>query len=81
VTLDPGQDPDRFDPKRDGAPVDGPLDPELDPDRYRSPTLPGLLGEGAQEDERNNLTWLLGLVSVFAFLLVVSLLVRLGNGG
>ncbi|HUR52415.1 MAG TPA: hypothetical protein VMZ11_09845, partial [Mycobacteriales bacterium] len=77
--LDPAQDPDRYDAAADAAPS-GPLDPEADPDKYRSPTLPGLLGEGAQEDERNNLTWLLGLVSVFAFLVVISLLVRLGNG-
>ncbi len=56
------------------------LDPGQDPDRYDSPTLPELLGEGAHEDERNNLAWLVGLVSVFAFLFLVSLLVRLGNG-
>jgi hypothetical protein len=79
VTLDPGQDPDRYDPSRD-EPLVAALDPEADPDRYRSPTLPGLLGDGAQEDERDNLTWLVGLVSVFGFLLVISLLVRLGNG-
>ena len=79
MTLDPAQDPDRYDAGRDDAPPPA-LDPTADPDRYRSPTLPGLLGEGAQEDERNNLTWLLGLVAVFAFLLAVSLLVRLGNG-
>jgi hypothetical protein len=81
VTLDPAQDPDRYDAERDTAPpADAPLDPEADPDRYRSPTLPGLLGDGAHEDERNNLTWLLGLIGVFAFLLAVSLLARLGNG-
>jgi hypothetical protein len=79
MSLDPAQDPDRYDADRDDAPPPA-LDPAADPDRYRSPTLPGLLGEGAQEDERNNLTWLLGLVGVFAFLLAVSLLVRLGNG-
>jgi hypothetical protein len=79
--LDPSQDPDRFDPARDEAPVAGPLDPELDPDRFHAPTLPGLLGEGAHEDERDNLTWLLGLVGVLGFLVVISLLVRLGNGG
>jgi hypothetical protein len=79
--VDPSQDPDRYDPTRDEAPVTGPLDPELDPDRYRSPTLPGLLGEGSQEGERDNLTWLLGLVGVLAFLVAISLLVRLGNGG
>lgn len=80
MTRDPGQDPDRFDPTRDASPP-AVLDPLADPDRYRSPTLPGLLGEGAQEGERDNLTWLLGLVAVFGFLAAVSLLVRLGNGG
>jgi hypothetical protein len=79
MTLDPTQDPDRYDASQD-TPAPAELDPAADPDRYRSPTLPGLLGEGAQEDERNNLTWLLGLVAVFGFLLAVSLLVRLGNG-
>jgi hypothetical protein len=79
MTLDPAQDPDRYDADRDDAPPAA-LDPAADPDRYRSPTRPGLLGEGAQEGERDNLTWLLGLVAVFGFLLAVSLLVRLGNG-
>lgn len=80
---DPAQDPDRYDADRDTSPppAEGQLDPEADPDRYRSPTLPDLLGEGAHEDERNNVTWLLGLIGVFAFLLAVSLLARLGNGG
>lgn len=81
MSLDPAADPDRYDPARDDAPPAGPLDPELDPDRFRSPTLPGLLGDGAQEDERDNLQWLLGLVGVFAFLIAISLLVRLSNGG
>jgi hypothetical protein len=83
VALDPGGDPDRYDAARDGAPApdaSAPLDPAADPDRYRSPTLPGLLGAGAHEDERDNLTWLLGLVGVVGFLLLVSLLVRLGAG-
>lgn len=79
MTLDPAQDPDRYDASLDSAPPSG-LDPTADPDRFRSPTLPGLLGDGAQEDERDKLTWLLGLVAVFGFLLAVSLLVRLGNG-
>ena len=78
-TLDPAQDPDRYDAARDEAPPPAALDPSADPDRYRSPTLPGLLGEGAHEDERSNLTWLLGLVVMIAFLLIVSLLVRLGH--
>jgi hypothetical protein len=74
--LDPSQDPDRYDAAKDVAPA-GPLDREQDPDRFRRPTLPGLLGEGAQEDERDGLTWLVGLVSVFAFLVLVSVLVSL----
>ena len=64
--LDPASDPDRYDASR--AAADSPLDPELDPDRFRSPTLPGLLGEGAQEDERDGATWLFGLLGVFLFL-------------
>ena len=79
MSLDPAEDPDRYDPAREA--VSGPLDPELDPDRYRAPTLPGLLGTGAQEDERDNLTWLLGLIGIFAFLVAISLLVRLSSGG
>jgi hypothetical protein len=57
-------DPDRYDPTRD-EPVA--LDPALDPDRFSSPTLPGLLGDGAQED-RDGLEWLYGLLGVIAFL-------------
>ena len=89
MTLDPDQDPDRYDPQRDEVPA-GPLDWALDPDRYdpasddgarlQRPTLPGLLGEGANEDERDTMTWLLGLLGVLVFLGAVSLLVRLGNG-
>lgn len=80
MTLDPAQDPDRYDASLDAAPPDAALDPVADPDRFRAPTLPGLLGEGAHEEERDKLTWLIGLVAVFGFLLAVSLLVRLGNG-
>ena len=80
MALDPDKDPDRYDAARDEAAPAGPLDPAADPDRYRSPTLPGLLGEGAHEDERDNLVWLVGLVSVLGFLVLVSLLVRLGSG-
>lgn len=43
-------------------------------------TLPELLGEGSQTDERNNLTWLLGLLAVFGFLVLVSFLAHLGGG-
>ncbi|MFN2538831.1 MAG: hypothetical protein ABR549_11915 [Mycobacteriales bacterium] len=48
------------------------LDPAKDPDRFRSPTLPGLLGEGAQEDERDGGSWLVGLLGVFLFLGLVT---------
>ena len=82
MTLDPAQDPDRYDAALDAdadpAPP-GPLDPSLDPDRYHSPTLPGLLGEGAHEDKRDTMTWVYGLVGVFGFLLLVSLLAHFGN--
>ncbi len=59
-----------------------PLDMSRDPDRFDGlavggSTLPELLGEGSYEDERDNLTWLLGLVGVIAFLVLVTLLVRL----
>ena len=80
MTIDPGADPDRYDPTHEVAPV-GPLHPEDDPDRFHNPTLPGLLGDGAHEDERNNWQWVIGLASMFAFLIFISLLVRLGNGG
>jgi hypothetical protein len=70
--LDPANDPDRFDAGRDNAGDAGPLDPAQDPDRFRSPTLPGLLGDGAQEDERDGLEWLFGLLGVVAFLGLVT---------
>lgn len=81
--LDLSKDPDRFDPDRDPADdlrdptvPGGPLDRSLDPDRYRPPgqgqTLTDLLGEGAHEDERNNLEWLYGLIGIVAFLALVS---------
>ena len=56
-----------------------PLDMSQDPDRFDTAgkTLPELLGEGAQEDKRDNITWLIGLVSVIGFLVLVSLLVQL----
>jgi len=76
--LDWALDPDRYVPEpRDEERYDPASD---DGARLRRPTLPGLLGEGANEDERDNLTWLLGLVAVLAFLGAVSLLVRLGSG-
>ena len=76
--LDMSQDPDRYDPSRDAAPVApvGRLDPARDPDRYRPPgqgqTLTDLLGEGAHEEPRDNYQWALGLLSVLAFLALVS---------
>jgi hypothetical protein len=83
MTLDPAQDPDRYDPARDAGAQEaapGPLDPAADPDRYRAPTLPGLLGEGAYEDERDTLTWLFGLLGVLAFLGLVAFLVTVLSG-
>lgn len=71
TAMDPAGDPDRYDAARDAAPT-GALDPALDPDRFHSPTLPGLLGDGAQEDERDGETWLFGLLGVFLFLGLVT---------
>lgn len=73
MTLDPSQDPDRFQPEEAVAP----LDPAADPDRYASPTLPGLLGDGAHEDDHEIVVWLLGLAAVFAFLVIVSVLITI----
>lgn len=72
--LDMSKDPDRFDAAT--APS-GPLDPVADPDRFDTSgrTLPQLLGEGAYEGERDNATWLWGLVGVLAFLALVSLVI------
>ncbi len=77
MSLDPSQDPDRFlKPAVDPSA----LDPQADPDRYdpadgpRGQTLPELLGEGAYEEKRDNLQWLYGLLAVFGFLILVSLL-------
>jgi hypothetical protein len=90
--LDMSKDPDRFDPDAAGRsddPVTGPLDMSDDPDRFdpdaavevqrrgRHGNLVDLLGDGAQVDRRDNLTWLLGLVSVLGFLALVSLLLQL----
>ncbi len=74
--LDPSQDPDRFRP--DEAPeLPRGLDPAYDPDRFRPPgqgqSLTDLLGkEGAQEEDRDGWQWLYGLVTVLAFLALVS---------
>ena len=78
MTLDPAQDPDRYDASSDAAPA-GPLDPAQDPDRYQAPTLPGLLGEGAFEEKRDTMTWVYGILGVFGFLLLVTLLAHLGS--
>ncbi|MDQ3029265.1 MAG: hypothetical protein M3R09_04375 [Actinomycetota bacterium] len=78
--LDMSKDPDRFDPDRVepivSATPQGPLDPARDPDRYKPPgqgqTLTDLLGEGAFEQKRDNNQWAIGLISILAFLLLVS---------
>ena len=82
--LDPAGDPDRYDPARDTS--TGRLDPAKDSDRFPSyggagqgQTLTGLLGEGAQEQEREGLAWLFGLLAVFGFLVLVSLLVKFAH--
>jgi hypothetical protein len=76
--LDMSKDPDRFDPVRDALAPQPKLDPAKDPDRYRPPgagqTLPGILGDGAQEDTRDNMVWALGLLAMVCFLLLVALL-------
>ena len=66
--LDPAQDPDRFDP---AAPAPA-LNPALDPDRFQDQTLPELLGEGAQEDNRDTWESIIGLAGILLFLAVVT---------
>jgi len=68
--LDMSKDPDRYDPARDPDRLDAPA-------AKGGPTLPGLLGEGAQEQERESYAWAFGLVAVLAFLLLVTLAVHL----
>ncbi len=91
--LDMSKDPDRYDPAAPPtASAAGPLDMSKDPDRYDpardpdrldapaakgGPTLPGLLGEGAQEQERESYAWAFGLLAVLVFLLLVTLAVHL----
>ncbi len=65
--MDPSQDPDRYDPDA--------------PEDWRTgPTLPELLGEGANEDPRDTHAWLVGLCAVIGFLLLVTVLAHLGGG-
>ena len=79
--LDMSQDPDRFDAT---SPAAAPLDPDLDPDRFSAPGRPGdgltlteLLGDGAQEQEREGFAWVFGLLGVLGFLLLFVLAVKL----
>jgi len=75
--LDMSRDPDRFDPVRDALGTPRRVPPASDGSRPGTgQTLPGLLGEGAQEDERDNSQWLLGLVCMVVFLLLVTLLIN-----
>lgn len=74
--LDPAGDPDRYRPDEVPELPRG-LDPAHDPDRFRPPgqgqSLTDLLGkEGAQEEARDGWEWVYGLVTVLAFLALVS---------
>ncbi|MCW2598971.1 MAG: hypothetical protein JWM02_800 [Frankiales bacterium] len=64
--LDMSQDPDRFRPEEDVPTRSG-----------RGKTLTDLIGDGAHEDARDNITWLIGLAGVIGFLVLISLLVQL----
>lgn len=82
--LDMSKDPDRFVPdETPGSPLDWALHPDQDPDRFQAPaprgdeTLVEMLGDGAHVDERDNLSWLFGLIGIIGFLAVVSLLLQL----
>ncbi len=78
--LDMSADPDRYDP--DAVQLPQRLDPALDPDRFVPPvrrgeneTLLDLVGrEGAFEEQRDGMGWLLGLAGVFGFLALVAYL-------
>lgn len=72
--------PPASDPTHDMA-VDpaAPLDPSTQPASDRRPPPPGqgqtltdMLGEGAQEGQRDNFQWAYGLIGVLAFLALVS---------
>ena len=80
-------DADRFDPDADSPAADTPLpellrglDPAYDPDRFAPPagqgqSLVDLIGkERTHEGERDNYQWAIGLVSVLAFLALVTFL-------
>jgi hypothetical protein len=82
--LDMSKDPDRFDPDRADQldpvyqpTVVGPLDMAQDPDRMPRPgegqSLTDLIGkQAAQEDERDNYEWAIGLLAVLTFLGLVA---------
>lgn len=76
--LDPRDDPDRYDPDRqpDVPELLRGLDPRYDPDRFDgSQNLTELIGkEGSFEEERDNLQWLYGLLTVFGFLALMAVL-------
>ena len=81
--LDPAVDPDRFVP--DAPVAGGPLDMSQDPDRYDprldrpsdrrgGSDLTELIGKDrAFEEERSPYLWVAGLVAVFGFLALASL--------
>ena len=58
-------------------PRHGPREPDPAADAARTDlTLPELLGQaGTQEDERNNVVWVVGLLAVLVFLAVIALVV------
>ncbi len=67
--LDPALDPDRYRPELD-LPWEEPIEDPASADGGR--TLPGLLGAGAHEDERENAVWAVGLISMLLFLGLVA---------
>ncbi|MCW2779141.1 MAG: hypothetical protein JWN17_2866 [Frankiales bacterium] len=88
--LDLSQDPDRVQPGPPTSllppapfPPGVALDPARDPDRVHpgDRTLVDLLGEGAQEEQRDGYVWLAGLLAVLVFLGLVAYAARfLGPG-
>lgn len=68
--LDMAQDPDRYRPGGLELPWEA---EQEDPGSARGGrTLPGLLGDGAHEDERDNAAWALGLIGMIVFLGLVA---------